>query len=256
MANQPKLRQAEPDLRACLSLGGNIGDVAETFRSALRRLSDHPEIELQSWSGLYESAPMGKVAGAVFSNAAAVLETTLAPLPLLDVLQSIEAEHDRTREAHWGPRTLDLDLILFGEQTIAESQLIVPHPGCWYRRFVLEPLVEIAPEARHPLLNTTVEELLVRLKTHDITIGLASLDSEICSDDWIRKAEADSSGVRFCRLETATPETAIVIDFALDDPSAALPIHIAASGSDPKQRILDVLSAARGKVRRAAAIDL
>ena len=237
-----------------LSLGGNLGDVAETFPLALRCLAEHPQIELKSWSGLYESDPMGKDAGGVFSNAAATVETTLDPLSLLDVLQSIEVEHDRTHEVRWGPRTLDLDLILFGNEVVSERRLTIPHLDCWYRRFVLEPLAEISPETRHPVLGESVRTLLHRIQADTIHVGLIGF--VILEDEWLEQTTQKFPGVRFQRIKSGGPAADLVIDFHLKQGQPTSPFHIPGFGFDQKQRILDILSAARGKVSRVAAIDL
>ena len=251
---QDRLKMSLNAVQACISLGGNIGDVAETFRSALCRLDEHAQIELKSWSGLYESEPMGKDAGAVFTNAAAVIQTTLEPLALLDVLQSIEAEHDRSREVHWGPRTLDLDLILYGDAVISERRLRVPHRDCWYRRFVLEPLAEISPDTRHPVLGESVQTLLTRIQADTIQIGL--LGFVILDDEWLAQTSQKFPGVRFQRIEFRHTTADLVIDFHLKQGQRSPAFHIPGFGFDPKQRIFDILSAARGKVSRVAAIDL
>ncbi|MBC8291286.1 MAG: 2-amino-4-hydroxy-6-hydroxymethyldihydropteridine diphosphokinase [Planctomycetes bacterium] len=240
--------------QACVSLGGNIGDTAETFRSALHRLDQHPQIELTSWSGLYESRPMGKEAGDVFRNAAAVIETTLEPLSLLDLLQSIEAEHDRSRDVRWGPRTLDLDLILFGGEVLSERRLKVPHPDCWYRRFVLEPVAEIAPDTRHPVLGESMQTLLDRLQAKSMNLGLIGIAT--LDDEWLKQASEEFSGVQIRKFESDGSSADLVIDFHLKQGQSTSPFHIPGFGFDPNQRILDILSAARGKVSRVAAIDL
>jgi 2-amino-4-hydroxy-6-hydroxymethyldihydropteridine diphosphokinase len=99
----------------------------------------------------------------MFKNAAALLETTLDPFSLLKVLQEIEAQFGRERTVHWGERTLDLDLLLFDQRKIDTPALRVPHPRFATRRFVLEPLAEIAPEAVDPITGRTVEQILADL---------------------------------------------------------------------------------------------
>jgi 2-amino-4-hydroxy-6-hydroxymethyldihydropteridine diphosphokinase len=260
MSNQPKLRQAEPDLqgtKACISLGGNIGDVAETFRSALRPLRDHPEIELRSWSGLYESEPMGKDAGPVFANAAAVLETTLAPLPLLDTLQSIEAEHDRTREVQWGPRTLDLDLILFGQEIIESPRLTVPHPHCWYRRFVVEPLAEIAPEMQHPLLDKPFKQLREWLSADEFPVIIHGTCAELnSSTELLRELESQFAGVTLTRSLDEAPATGrqIIVSFS-DEPGPMPAFRVRGDLTHPRQFLKDLLNAARGNVERIGHLE-
>lgn len=109
-----------------------------------------PESKLLASSALYRSAPVGPGEQPDYINAAALLETSLTPLALLDALQTIEQHHQRVRIEHWGPRTLDLDILLFDEQTIDSERLKVPHPYMTQRNFVLYPLADIAPELKLP----------------------------------------------------------------------------------------------------------
>jgi 2-amino-4-hydroxy-6-hydroxymethyldihydropteridine diphosphokinase len=115
-------------------------------------------------SSFYETDPVGGPPGqGKFLNAAAALDTTLDPLRLLGVLEQIETRFGRVRTVRWGPRTLDLDLLLYGDWIIDTPRLVVPHPRMATRRFVLEPLVEIAPEAVDPITKRTVSEILANL---------------------------------------------------------------------------------------------
>ena len=147
----------------CLSLGGNLGDVPQTFARALDVLAAHPAIQLDQVSRFHRTRPVGPQAGEEYVNAAATLQTSLLPLELLDILQQTERHLGRRREIHWGPRTLDLDLIFYGSEIVVQPRLVVPHPACWYRRFVLDPLVEIAPQVVHPLNQQTVAGLRQQL---------------------------------------------------------------------------------------------
>jgi 2-amino-4-hydroxy-6-hydroxymethyldihydropteridine diphosphokinase len=126
-----------------------------------------------AFSCFHETAAVGDQAGSRFLNAAAELETDLAPLELLDRLQAIELELGRARETRWGPRTLDLDLVFYGSQIIESPRLVVPHPAAWYRRFVLDPLTEIAPRFVHPVKLIEVAALRDRLLARPLRVSLA-----------------------------------------------------------------------------------
>ena len=148
---------------AYVAMGGNTGDVAGVFRQTIRCLDSLPKTSVSQVSESYRTAPVGEHSGGPFLNAAVELETGLGPENLLQKMQGIEQDAGRTRGIPWGPRPLDLDLIFFGDQIIQTHQLQVPHPACWYRRFVLDPLSEIASEFPHPLKRRTVAQLQKRL---------------------------------------------------------------------------------------------
>jgi len=161
-------------MAACaISLGGNLGDVPATFDRALELLTAHHEISGVTGSQLYRTTPMGAAAGDPFLNAAAVFETSLAADILLSVLQQIEHDCGRVRTLHWGPRTLDLDLLLYGDLILESPRLTVPHPAFWHRRFVLDPLVELIPDTIHPVFGTTIRQLRAKLAGRPLRICLA-----------------------------------------------------------------------------------
>lgn len=145
--------------RAAVALGSNLGDRRGHLAYAVSRLADY--FKSLTVSRSIDTTPVN-VAGEQrdFLNAAAVGETTLAPQALLDTLLAIERDRGRERPFPGAARTLDLDLILFGDEIIDQPGLIVPHPRFRDRRFVLEPLAEIAPEMVDPVTGKTVEELL------------------------------------------------------------------------------------------------
>ena len=143
---------------AWIGLGSNLEDPAAQVTRALGELDAIAGSYLLRASSLYASPPMGPPDQPEYVNAVAGLLTTLTPDALLDALQAIEQAHDRVRGERWGPRTLDLDLLLYDEQCIDTPRLTVPHPGLHQRAFVLQPLAEIAPELRVPG-HATVEEL-------------------------------------------------------------------------------------------------
>ena len=159
--------------RCYISLGGNSGPVAAAFEQALRRLQNDFGCQVIAVSRYCETAPVGDQAGAVFLNAAAELETALAPLELLDKLQAVERDLGRTRTTHWGPRTLDLDLLFWDSQIINLPRLVVPHPAAWYRRFVLDPLFEIAPRLMHPVKQVDICTLRERLLVRPLRVSFA-----------------------------------------------------------------------------------
>ncbi len=135
-----------------------------TLEAALQALRGHPRIGVTAASSWHETAPVGGPAGqGPFLNAAAVLETDLAPEALLDVLKGIERDLGRQVRARWGPREIDLDLILYGDTVLATDRLELPHPRFRDRRFVLAPLAEVAPGARDPVTCRTVARLLADL---------------------------------------------------------------------------------------------
>ena len=138
-------------VRAFIGLGSNLDDPILQLTQACTELASLPECRALRCSSLYHSAPMGPQDQPSFINAVATLDTTLVPLALLDALQAIELRHHRVRDGErWGPRTLDLDLLLYGDEVIDEARLTVPHPGLIEREFVLHPLAEIAPDLRIP----------------------------------------------------------------------------------------------------------
>ncbi len=161
-------------------MGGNVGNVSATFAKALHLLNEKPldgrtETNLLQVSSYHATIPIGENAGAetVFLNAVCQIETSLEPLPLLDKLQLIEKKLGRERTIHWGPRTIDLDIILYDESKIDIPRLQVPHPACWYRRFVLDPLVEIASDIIHPIKQVTFQKLQERLLQQPFVVAFA-----------------------------------------------------------------------------------
>jgi 2-amino-4-hydroxy-6-hydroxymethyldihydropteridine diphosphokinase len=138
--------------RAYIGLGSNLGDREATLREALRRLGELNGIAVVAVSSFRETDPVGVLDQPRFVNAAAELETSLRPHDLLDRLLEVERAlgRDRAQEERWGPRTVDLDLLLYGDETVDEPGLEVPHPRLAERAFVLEPLLELDLELRLP----------------------------------------------------------------------------------------------------------
>jgi 2-amino-4-hydroxy-6-hydroxymethyldihydropteridine diphosphokinase len=150
---------------AHVGLGSNLGDRAAAIEGAIGALDRCDGVRVASRSDLFESEPEGPPGQGPYLNAAVGLRCSLSPRALLETLCDLEAAAGRTRdrEGVWGPRTLDLDLLLFGSLVIDEPGLVVPHPRMHLRLFVLDPLCQIAPDAVHPLLGCTVESLRSRL---------------------------------------------------------------------------------------------
>lgn len=146
-----------------IGLGANLGDREAALRGALEALAAQPEVELIAVSTLRETDPVGYVEQPRFLNAAAAVETELPPRALLDRLLAIERAQGRTREGpRYGPRTIDLDLLLYGDEVVDEPGLTVPHPRLHERAFALEPLAELAPGVVVPGRGR-VEKLLAEL---------------------------------------------------------------------------------------------
>ncbi len=154
---------------AYIGLGSNLADPRAQLRRAFTALGQLPRSRLLTRSSLYRSAPMGPPDQPHYLNAVAALESGLAPLDLLAGLQAIEAAHQRVRGERWGPRTLDLDLLLYGDQTIDQATLTVPHPGLYERNFVLYPLAEIAPGLEIPG-HGALGELLARCERGSLVV--------------------------------------------------------------------------------------
>jgi 2-amino-4-hydroxy-6-hydroxymethyldihydropteridine diphosphokinase len=133
--------------RVYIGLGSNLAEPREQLRGALKALAALPSSSLVAVSSLYISDPLGPPDQPRYNNAVAVLDSSLAPLTLLDALQAIEQAQGRKRKAErWGPRTLDLDILLFGDRLLDEPRLTVPHYHLHARAFVLYPLAEVAPD--------------------------------------------------------------------------------------------------------------
>ena len=154
-----------PDL-AYLSLGSNLGDRFRQLHNAITRLGDLGRVV--AVSSFYETEPMELTDQPWFLNCAVAIETTATSDQLMTALLQIEKDMGRQRTQKNGPRTIDLDILLFNDLVTNSPALTIPHPAMHQRRFVLQPLAEIAPEARHPLLKKTIQELLEELPAGQI----------------------------------------------------------------------------------------
>lgn len=154
---------------AFVGLGSNLDRPQRQVLDALAELDDMPQSHLLRHSSLYRSAPLGPAGQPDYINAVAAVETRLAPSELLDALQAVEQRHGRVRGVHWGPRTLDLDILAYGSARIRTDRLVVPHPQLQHRAFVLIPLHEIAPDLRIPGLGT-LHDLLEGVSMEDLHV--------------------------------------------------------------------------------------
>lgn len=145
-------------LRAALGLGSNLGDRLSSLRRAIFMMS-HKGIRVVETSDVFETDPFGEIHQPRFLNACVLVETDLEPHPLLVVLKQLETEIGRVPREHWGPREIDVDILLVEERIIQSEDLVVPHPGIAERPFVLVPLAQIVPEWVHPILMTTIAAL-------------------------------------------------------------------------------------------------
>ncbi len=144
-----------------LALGSNLGNREGILRFARQAVAELPDTALLGSSSLYETEPVGGPAGQpTFLNAVLQIETALSPEVLLRAAQDMEAAMGRERQEHWGPRTLDVDILCYDERITTDSCLLLPHPRLAERRFVLVPLCDLAPDWRHPLLGLSCRELL------------------------------------------------------------------------------------------------
>ena len=147
-----------------LSIGSNIGNKEAYLNQAIDGLYDDDNCRVLAVSNFIETEPYGPVLQDNFLNGCVEIETLYSPRELLKAVNGIEAEADRKREVHWGPRTLDIDIILYDDKIVQEQDLMIPHMEMHKRLFVLEPLNQIAPYAVHPIYKKTVSQLLEQLK--------------------------------------------------------------------------------------------
>ncbi len=169
---------AANSVMAYLSIGSNVGDRFENLRQACRGL-EKAGLRLRLLSSIYETEPVDVVEQDWFLNCAAAIETDLPPLALLEKVHLIEKDLGRVRERPRGPRTVDIDILLYGDATLSGETLTLPHPRMLDRRFVLEPLREIAPTLCVPPSGKTVAELYRDLKDPAAVRRIGSLDLPI-----------------------------------------------------------------------------
>lgn len=157
--------------KVILSIGSNMGDKEAYLNNAIDSLYDDVNCRVNVVSNYIETEPYGPVEQDNFLNGCLEIETLYSPKELLKKVNQIEAESGRTRDIHWGPRTLDIDIVFYGDEIVDEPDLKIPHVEMHKRLFVLEPLKQIAPYWKHPILNRTVSQILEELKPSDKCTG-------------------------------------------------------------------------------------
>lgn len=156
---------------AYIALGSNMGDKEAYLRAGIAHLEQCKGIIVEQVSSFLTTEPYGVTEQDEFLNGCMKVRTTLSPLELLAKMQEAENAADRVRTMHWGPRTLDLDLLFYDDQVIDSEMLTVPHPEIPKRTFVLEPMAELAPWLRHPLNHMTIREMLDRLQQPEESVS-------------------------------------------------------------------------------------
>ena len=148
-----------------LSLGSNLGDREENLNEAIKGVSLIPQVEISSISKIYETKPVGYLQQNNFLNIAVAIKAALEPLFLLEELHKIENSLKRTRDIHWGPRTIDIDILLYGDEKIDTPHLTVPHPRMFERAFVLIPLKDVYQG--ECINGTSINELIIQCNDRD-----------------------------------------------------------------------------------------
>ena len=161
-------------VEAALAFGGNIGDPVAAFAAALKGLREHPDVTLGRLSSIYRTPPWGKTDQPEFLNMAALIETSLQPADLLAFCLDLERAGGRERRERWGPRTLDIDILTYGDAIIDQARLQIPHPRIPERAFVLTPLAEIMPQRL--IGGRSVAELLAAATDETIRRDEAATD--------------------------------------------------------------------------------
>ncbi|MGA0285588.1 MAG: 2-amino-4-hydroxy-6-hydroxymethyldihydropteridine diphosphokinase [Phycisphaerales bacterium] len=187
MSGRPTDLSGGAGIVAAIGIGSNLGDRETTISAALTDLDRLPQTRLDRVSRLHETEPVGPPGQGPYLNGAALLRTTLPPRRLLEALLAIERSfgRDRANEVRHGPRTLDLDLLLYGDLVLDEAGLTIPHPRMTERRFVLEPLSEVGGELMHPVHGASVDSL----RRAVATAGRAGVPSD--RDEATSDAEAN-----------------------------------------------------------------
>lgn len=171
MVNNPD--KAATTTQSAIALGSNLGDSRATLEAALKNLDQTPGITVKTYSSWYKTAPIGPPQPA-YLNGCAILEVQLSPLELLETVLEIERKFGRVRRERWGPRTLDIDILLFADLILSTPELEIPHPRMNERAFVLVPLAEIAPDWIEPVSRDAIGQLVAKVDCS----GVRRLDVE------------------------------------------------------------------------------
>ncbi len=158
------------EVESFLVFGSNLGDRYGFIRKSFDSITHFPEIKLLGASGIYETEPVEVIDQPLFLNAAAHISTSLSPVELLTRLKEVEISLGRIERARWREREIDIDIIFFGNEIIESTELTIPHPRSHQRRFVLQPLNEIASSYIHPVFRKTVGQLLLECKDNSAVI--------------------------------------------------------------------------------------
>ncbi len=156
-----------------IGIGANLGNREKTLQDATGILDTKPKIDVVAASAVYETAPIGVIDQPYFLNAVLQVHTGLSARSLLNCLLAIEHKFGRVRETRWGPRTLDLDILLYGDAVINQPGLQVPHPHLHERAFVLMPLCDLSPDLKHPVLGRSIQFLVASL---DVALPLRKIE--------------------------------------------------------------------------------
>ena len=230
-----------------LAVGANVGKRRQIVASAITALNAAPSLAVVRESQIYNTVAVGgPPAQAAFANAAVVVETELPPKDLLQLLQSFELRLGRTRDERWGPRTLDLDLLLCGEDVVESPELVLPHPRLSFRPFVLDPAIEIAADWHHPVLGATLGALHTRLKHGDDVVmlyGGTPSSRQWHADRLISEFTSlelkATGGQLFLRRGTSSP---------FQEPKLAIQLHKLGENSQPGIPTLRIPSDSREEV--------
>jgi 2-amino-4-hydroxy-6-hydroxymethyldihydropteridine diphosphokinase len=162
-----------------LGLGSNLGDRDATLRAVLADIDALPDVQVLQRSDWFRSLPIGGPEGQdEYLNAAAVIETTIPPLRVLDELKKLESRHGRYPAERWSARSIDVDILLYGTEVAETEMLTLPHPRMSFRRFVLEPAAQVAPKMLHPIIGWPVERLLLHLNSASDRLAIISPSDE------------------------------------------------------------------------------